>query len=269
MQDVRGLEQVRVKASERRDELLRMARERGYLNVSQAAAELGVDASTVRRDLARLDELGLVQRGHGGALPLRDEAEVPYDIKIGRLVPEKKAIGELIAHGIPEGSTIILDAGSTTLMVARALAGHRDITVITPDVRIAAELLFHPGLRLIVPGGESIAGTSTLLSQEAVETMRHYHVDVAVIAVDAVDDEVASNLNGSVVPLKRAMMGAARRRILAVDRSKFGVRKLVKVGPVEEFDEVITDDGLQETASAAFPVPVVRATVKREGLVTT
>lgn len=253
-----------MKGSERRDELLRMVRDRGYLNVSQAAGELGVDASTVRRDLARLDELGLVRRSHGGALPLRDEAEVPYDIKLGRLVPEKQAIGELIASQIPGGSTVILDAGSTTLMVARALAGHQDLTVITPDVRVAAEMLFRPGIRLIMPGGEGVVGTSTLLSQEAVETMGHYHVDIAVIAVDAVDEAVVSNLNGSVVPLKRAMMGAARRTMLAVDRSKFGIRTLVKVGSVEEFDEIVTDDGLDDGVAATFPVPVSRAPVEPE-----
>lgn len=255
-----------MRAAERRDELLRMVRSRGYLNVSEAAAEMGVDTSTVRRDLARLDELGLVQRSHGGALPLRDEAEVPYDVKIGRLVPEKKAIGHLVASEIPEGSTIILDAGSTTLMVARALAGHHDITVITPDVRIAAELLFRPDIRLIMPGGESLPGTSTLLGQEAVESMRRYHVAIAVIAVDAVDEEVASNLNGSVVPLKRAMMGAARRTILAVDRSKFGLRNLVKVAGVDEFDEIVTDDGVDETLAASFPVPVQRAALEQRGL---
>lgn len=226
---------------------------------------MGVDNSTVRRDLARLDELGLVRRSHGGALPLRDEAEVPYDVKIGRLVSEKKAIGRLVASEIPEGSTIILDAGSTTLMVARALAGHHDITVITPDVRIAAELLFRPDIRLIMPGGESLPRTSTLLGQEAVESMRRYHVDIAVMAVDAVDNEVVSNVNGSVVPLRRAMMGAARHTILAVDNSKFGLRKLVKVAPTEEFDEIVTDDGVDETLAAGFPSPVRRAAADREG----
>jgi DeoR family transcriptional regulator of aga operon len=241
-----------------------MVRARGYLNVSDAAAAMGVNNSTVRRDLARLDELGLVQRSHGGALPLREEAEVPYDVKIVRLVPEKKAIGMAIASEIPEGSTFILDAGSTTLMVARALAGHHDITVITPDVRVAAELLFRPDVRLIMPGGESLPGTSTLLGQEAVESMRRYHVDIAVIAVDAVDREVVSNLNGSVVPLKRAMMGAARRTILAVDNSKFGLRKLVKVAPTEEFDDIVTDDGVDEALAAGFPVPIRRSVVERE-----
>lgn len=252
-----------MRGTERRDELLHFVRMRGYVSVSDAASALGVDASTVRRDLARLDALGLVQRSHGGALPLRDEAEVPYDVKLGRLMPEKRAIGQLVASLIPDGSSVILDSGSTTLLMAQALAGRRDLTVITADVRIAAEILLRPEIRLIVLGGEALAGTSTLLGQEAVESMRRYHVDVAVIAADAVDDEIASNLNGAVVPLKRAMIGAARRRILAVDNSKFGTRKLVHVAALQEFSDIVTDDGVHDAVASKVPVPLHRAAVDR------
>lgn len=253
-----------MKGAERRDELLRILRDEGYVNATEAAARLGVDTSTIRRDLARLHELGLLRRSHGGALPLRDEAEVPYGVKIGRLVPQKRAIGGQVASMIPDHSAVVLDSGSTTLMVAKALPDHRGLTVITTDVRIAAELLFRPEVRLIVPGGEGLLGTSTLFSQEAVESMGRYHVDVAVMAVDSVDAEVASNLNGTIVPLKRAMMAAARHTILAVDSSKFGLRRLVTVAPVHEFDEIVTDDGVDQTVASGYPLPVRRATVEAE-----
>lgn len=254
-----------MKGAERRDELLRMVRRRGYLNVSEAAQELDVDNSTVRRDLTRLDQLGMVERRHGGALPMRDEADVPLDVKMGRLVPEKRAIGQLVASTIPDGATVILDSGSTSLMVAQALASRRDFTVITPDIRVAAEFISRPDVRLIVPGGEGVPSTTTVVSQEAVETMRRFHVDVAVLAADAVDVGGASNMNGAVIPLKRAMIGAARRRILVMDSSKFGARKLVNVAPLNQFDEIVTDDGLDEETARAYPLPVRRASVVREG----
>lgn len=253
-----------MKAAERRDELLRILRDDGYLSAADAAARLGVDTSTIRRDLARLDELGLVRRSHGGALPLRDEAEVPYGVKIGRFVPQKKAIGRLVASLIPDGATVILDTGSTALMVARALTEHRGITVITPDAQIAAELLFRPEIRLIVPGGELLAGTSALISQEAVESMSRYHVDLAVMAVDGVDPEVASNLNGAIVPMKRAMMDAAMSTMLAVDHSKFGVRKLMTVAPVRTFDAIVTDQSIDDLTAQRYPVPIRRAPVEPE-----
>lgn len=250
-----------MKSVQRRDELLRMLRQEGYLNVTDAAASLRVDSSTVRRDLARLDELGLVRRSHGGAMPLRDEAEVPYAVKLNRRMPEKSAIGRLVASLVPPGATVILDTGSTTLMVARALAQHRGLTVITCDARIAAELLFQPEIRLIVPGGEVLAGTSALLSQEAIESVRGYNVDVAVLAVDGVDTDTASCLNGAIVPLKRAIIGAARRTILAVDSSKLGVRQLMSVAGVPELDEIVTDDRADEETTGTYPIPVRRAPV--------
>ena len=254
-----------MKGPKRRDELLHLIRERGYLSVSGAAAALSVDASTVRRDLARLDGLGLVQRSHGGALPARDEAEVPYDVKSGRLIPQKQAIAELVATLIPNHASVILDSGSTALTVARALDDRRGMTVVTPDVRVAAELIFHPDTRVIVPGGESLTGTSTLVSQESLESMRHFHVDIAVVATDGVDLEGTSNLNGTVVPLKRAMIAAARHVILVADSSKFGVRKLMKVAPLEEFSEIVTDDGLDQETVQGYPVPIRRAPVAPEG----
>ncbi|MDD9207755.1 DeoR/GlpR family DNA-binding transcription regulator [Georgenia sp. 10Sc9-8] len=251
----------------RRDEILRMVRRKGYVSVSEAAQALGVDTSTVRRDLARLDHLGLVERSHGGALPVRDEDDIPFDVKMGRLVPEKQAIGRLAASLVPDGAAMILDSGSTSLMVAQALAGHRDLTVITPDIRVAAELITRPDVRLIVPGGEGVASTTTVVSQEAVESMRRFHVDVAVMGADAVDVDGATNMNGTVIPLKRAMLGAARRAVLVMDSSKFGVRRLVKVAPLDQFDEIVTDDGLAEEIARAYPVPVRRAPVAREGQV--
>jgi DeoR/GlpR family transcriptional regulator of sugar metabolism len=238
---------------------LRLVRGNGYLSVKDAATELGVDTSTVRRDFAHLDRLGLIERSHGGALPVRDEAEGPYNIKLGRLVPEKRAIAELTASLIPEGASVILDSGSTTLMVARALADHRGLTVITPDVRVAAELAIRPGIRLIVPGGEGIPGTSTLVSQESVEDFRRFTVDIAVIAADGVDEEAVTNMNGTVVPLKQAMINAADRSILVMDSSKFGLRKLMKVAPVQHLSEVVTDAGLAASVASSYPVPVRRA----------
>lgn len=251
-----------MQSTERRDQLMRLVRERGYVNVSDVARELGVDGSTVRRDLARLDALGLVERSHGGATPVRDQAEVPYDVKIGKRVAEKRAIGRLVASMIDDGSSVMLDDGSTSLMVARALSGHRDITVVTPDIRVAAELAAVPGVRLIVPGGEMLATTYTLLSQDAVEAVRRYHVDMAVICCDSVDLDGASNRNSALVPLKRAMIGSAQRAVLAVDSSKFGSRMLVHVASLPEFDSIATDDGVADTQVAGYPVPILRAGVE-------
>ena len=244
--------------AERRDTLLRTIRTRGYLNVAEAAEELGVDTSTVRRDLARLESAGLIQRSHGGAVPVRDEAEVPLGQKLGLHVAEKRAIAHEVARHIPNGSTVLLDAGSSSLLVAQALTAHTGLTVITPDVSIAAELITRNDVRLILPGGEAVPETSTVLSQEAVEMVRRLHVDVAVMGADAVDARGASNLNSAVVPFKRAMIGSATRTILAADHSKLNTRRLISVATLEELSLLVTDDGGPEEATADYPIDVVR-----------
>lgn len=250
--------------SDRRDALLRLIRDRGYVNVADAARDLAVDASTIRRDLGRLRELGLVERSHGGAIPIRDEAEVPFLEKIGRQVAEKRAVAQGVAALIPDNATVLLDAGSTCLMIARALSGHDGLTVITPDIRVAAELITRPDVRLIVPGGEAVPSTSTVLGQEAVDMVRRLHVDVAVMGVDAVDVDGATNLNSVVVPFKRAMLGAARRTILAADSSKLGTRRLIRVATLDEFAQLVTDESADEAEIGRYPLPVVRAPLAPE-----
>jgi DeoR/GlpR family transcriptional regulator of sugar metabolism len=255
---MRTSEWVDLRASDRRDELLRIIRDVGYLSATEAARQLGVDSSTIRRDLMRLDQLGLIQRSHGGAVARRDEADVPYDIKIHKRVPQKQAIGAAVAAMVPPGATVMLDSGSTTLMVARALVDHPDLTVVTPDILVAAELITRPNVRLMVPGGEGVRDTTTVVSQESVEMVRRYHVDFAVMASDAVDETGATNMNGVVVPLKRAMMDGAARCVLVADSSKLGQRRLVRVAALEEFAELITDHGVDEATVRAYPVPVRR-----------
>lgn len=254
-----------MRTSDRRDAIVRAVRDRGYLSAAEAAVEFGVNSSTIRRDLTRLDQLGLLQRSHGGAILRRDEADVPYDVKIRKLVPQKQAIGVAAAAQIPDGATVMLDSGSTTLMVAKALAERTDLTVVTADVVIAAELIVHPSIRLIVTGGESLQDTTTVVSQEAVDMVRRYHVDIAIVASDAVDHSGATNMNGVVVPLKRAMMESARRTILVADSSKLGQRRLVRVAPLEAFEELITDDGAAASETVGYPIPVRKVSPTVEG----
>lgn len=252
--------------AERRDTLLRTIRTRGYLNVAEAADELGVDTSTIRRDLTHLEALGVIQRSHGGAVPVRDEAEVPLDRKIGLQVAEKRAIAHEVARQIPNDSTVLLDAGSTCLLVAQALFAHTGLTVVTPDVTIAAELIRRNDVRLILPGGEAVPETTTVLNQEAVEMVRRMHVDIAVMGADAVDARGASNLNSVVVPFKRARIGAAARTILAVDNSKLNTRRLISVAGLDELAMLVTDSGCPDSVVAEYPIPVVRTPVAPAGV---
>lgn len=253
-----------LRGTARRDDIVAILRRQGYLSVSELASMLGVDHSTVRRDLMELAREGLINRTHGGALPIRDEAELPYVVKSSQRIAQKEAIAKAAASMTEGRHTVIIDSGSTMLMLAHELRSRDNLTVLTPDIRVAAELIDSSGLRLIVPGGEVLASTSTLTSQEAVEAFTRYRVDVAFIGADAVDTRQVSNFSSAVVPLKRAMIAAAERVVLMADSSKLDSRRLVSVAPLQDFDEMVTDSDATQAQLDAYPIRVIRAPVGQQ-----
>ena len=246
---------------QRRQEILRRVQRNGYVSARELAGEYGVDASTIRRDLDTMARLEMIVRSHGGARASVEPAEIPYDVKVERNVPQKRAIAQAVAARVGEGKSLLLDSGSTTLEVARALRSHRGMTVITNDLRVAAEIANQGDVRLIVIGGEVLPSVYTLTSEHAVDLIGEYQVDYAVLGADAVDPRGITNTNSFEAPMKRAMIRAADQVILVTDSSKFGHTALVRVSGFEDVDLIITDDGLDEDDAADYPTEVVRVEV--------
>jgi DeoR/GlpR family transcriptional regulator of sugar metabolism len=243
---------------QRREEILARLHRHGYVSVRQLAHEYGVDTSTIRRDLDTMAELGTIERSHGGATLPSEPAEIPYAVKVETNVAQKRAIARTVAEIVPHGRSLLMDSGSTTLEVARALRGHREMTVITNDLRVAAEIANQGDVRLIVLGGEALPAVYTLASERAVGLISEFHVDYAVMAADAVNPRGITNTNSNEVPMKRAMLRAADRVLLVADSSKFGQSALVRVTGLEDVDLIVTDDGLSEQGAAEYPVEVRR-----------
>ena len=246
----------------RREQILGRLHRQGYVSVRQLANDYEVDPSTIRRDLETMARLGMVERSHGGAILPAEPAEIPYDIKIESNVAQKRAIARAVAEVVPQGSTLLIDSGSTTLEVARALRGHRGLTVITNDLRVAAEIANQGDVRLIVLGGEVLPAVYTLASERAVDLIREFHVDYAVMGADAVDPQGITNTNSNEVSMKRAMLGAAAKVVVVADSSKYGRSALVRVSDLERVDLLVTDDGLDEDAAADYPVTIRRVPVE-------
>jgi DeoR family transcriptional regulator, aga operon transcriptional repressor len=244
----------------RRQEILQRIQQQGYVSARELAEEYAVDTSTVRRDLDALARLGLVVRNHGGA-SMPSESAVQDDAQMAAHVPQKQAIAQAVAGIIGDERSLLIDSGSTTLEVARALRGRRGMTVVTNDVRVAAELAGHDDVRLIVIGGEVLPHVYTLISDRAVDLIDGYQVDYAVLAADAIDPRGITNVNSFEAPMKRAMIRAAAQVIVVADSSKFGHSALVRVAGLEDVGMVVTDDGLSEESAAAYPVEVVRVPV--------
>jgi len=243
---------------QRREEILRRIQRHGYVSASQLSDEYNVDPSTIRRDLEALSRMGLVMRSHGGASMRTESVDLAYDVKLERRVVQKRAIAQAAAAQIEEGTSAVIDSGSTTLEVARALRGRLGLTVVTDDLRVSAELAGHGDVRLIVTGGEVMPSFYTLIGERAAETIRQYQVDVAIIGVDAVDPQGLMLTNSFEVPLKRAMIECADRVVVVADSSKLGSRALVRVASLDEVDLVITDEGLDAALVSQYSVKILR-----------
>jgi DeoR family fructose operon transcriptional repressor len=230
-----------------------LVRERGSVRGRDLVQVLGVTDETIRRDLARLAEQGLLRRTHGGAMALRPSDETDTAFRLREHADEKVAIGRRAAELVSDGSSIILDSGTTTLSLARALHGKQDLVVVTTAVTNAIELVGDPTTTVIMTGGVIRPNTFGASGQLAAATLRGLHVDQTFLAIHSVSVE-----GGLTYPLfeevdaKRAMIEAASEVILLADHSKFGRQTLVRVAPITAVHRIITTSGIDPTEAAAI-----------------
>ncbi len=247
-------------ANARRREIFHRMLADGYVDAKTLAGDLGVDTSTIRRDLDALAREGKIERTHGGARPVEGAGpEVPYAAKKDVRRAEKSAIAAVAAAMVSDGDSVVLDSGSTTYEVAVALRHHSSLTVLTNDLRIAKYVASFPEVRLLVTGGELLGSVFTLVGDHAVRFMSSYSADWTFLGADAIDPRAGvTNTNTLEVPIKRALIEAGTRTVLVADHSKFGHRALAKVTAVEDIDTLITDSGLRaEQRDAYGPALVV------------
>lgn len=248
----------------RRNEILTRIRESGYLDVTALAAAFKVDASTIRRDLKKLELDGLVERTHGGASACDRvvRQDTAFSVKERQHHAEKAAIGVAMAERIGNGQTVLLDSGSTTLEVARSLAGHQGLTIITNDLRIGVEIAQHASTHVVVLGGELLPQVYTLWGDNAIKQLKRLKVDVAVFGADAVNAATGiTNTNGYEVELKRTMHEIATTSFLVADSSKFDRQALFEVLPLDSMTAGITDELFDPIRAADYPIPIIRVAV--------
>lgn len=235
----------------RQEKILEKLDEYSTVKVPELAKEFGVSETTVRRDLKDLEEKGVIIRDYGGAVKMDRRStsfEPPYDLKKNQYEEEKLKIGKLASSLVVNGETIVLDAGSTTLEVARFLNERLNLTVVTNDLMVGIEIANNPNMELIVVGGKHRKGVYTLQGYIAEETLAKFNVNRTFLGVDAIDEEVISNVNTEEVPLKQLMVEVAEKVTVVGDHSKFGKRALTAVCNVREVDSIVTDrEPLEDT----------------------
>lgn len=239
---------------ERRSEVLRLVSQRGAASVSEVAAETGVSASTVRRDLKALDEQGLVRLSHGGAAAMEGTTFEPLFSERRRRNPEEKVrIAGKALEFLEQGQSVIFDSSSTVLAVIEALQRRPvALSAVTNDVSAAALLSEIEGVSVVVPGGQVREGSFTLVGSYTGEFFRRLHADVLLLGIHAISGSLMTDASLEVVEIKRAMIQGARRTVLLADHEKFGAPAFFEVGELESVDELVT--GSEASAEALEPI---------------
>jgi DeoR/GlpR family transcriptional regulator of sugar metabolism len=247
---------------ERRQLILERLHTDGKVVAAELSSSLAVSPDTVRRDLRELAEAGLLRRVHGGALPAAVGAR-SYSERREQAPAAKAAIAEATCRLLRDGQVILLDAGTTTLEVARHLRSDLHATVITNSPPIAVALAEHPSVEVSVLGGMLEKDSHALVGAATIEALGSIRADVLVLGVCSLHPEVGITvleLEESYV--KRAMIANAAEVIAVSAADKLGSAAPYVVAPLDELTYLVTEDSLtseQAAPYAALGIEVVRA----------
>ncbi|MEK5477191.1 DeoR/GlpR family DNA-binding transcription regulator [Paenibacillus sp. FSL R5-0407] len=214
------------------------------VTVAELSDRLGVTGKTIREDLTRLEEQGLIIRVHGGAVLAQGDqfGILPAKEPLIKHAEEKADIARKALAHIQEGDIIALDGGSTTLEIARRL-DNRSMTVITNDVYIISELAAKDHIRLVVPGGYRVR--NMLAGPEATDYVKQLNIQKAFISATGIHPEHGLSIyTGDLIEFKRALIDTAREVIAVINHHKFGQTALRTFASLNEITRIITDGAL-------------------------
>jgi DeoR family fructose operon transcriptional repressor len=246
------LPKVGMLAETRRRNLLELITRQGYATLDELVRVVGVSESTVRRDLEALDLSGAIKRTHGGAVYTGEVRSMPaFDERTETAAAEKRAIGLAAAALLQDGDTVLLDGGTTTMEVARALIGRR-VQVVTNSLPIAQLLASSPQTDLILIGGYIYPRTGVALGPLAIATMRSIRVRTAILGAGGVVAEGIYNSNSLLVETERQMMSCGQDVMIVADHTKFGRLSLARLCGLDEISSVVSDSGLTDDDRATL-----------------
>lgn len=252
---------------QRRKKLLEVLALSGAADVASLSNTLAVSPATVRRDLHYLEDQGFLRRTHGGAvLPFESTAFYPHhENKLEHHQSEKATIARAAARRVANGDVLVLDSGTTTLLLAKELKTKRDLTIVTPDLKIVLELIDVQGFEVIAVGGTVRPRSYNTFGAFAEQMLRELNANHVFLGADGIDLRAGvTNATVVEVSVKRHMMGCGRAVTLIADHSKFGRVGLAKVAELTDFAEIITGPGLSVEALKRYQAAGAMITVVQE-----
>lgn len=244
---------------QRRDEILQIIEQQGFVSLQELVTKLGASESTVRRDLEYLDGIGQIRRTRGGAA-YTGESLTTFDERRSLETKQKEKIGRAVAELIQPGETILLDGGTTTLEVARHLVGKR-LQVVTNSLPIANLLAQQASVELILIGGYLYPRTGVALGPLAETALAELHVPRVIMSAGGINEKGLFNSNSLLVECERRMIKAAEEVWVIADSSKFGRSALTFLCELSQVTRMVVDSGLSESWRAVVRNANVELTV--------
>lgn len=234
---------------ERHEIILNELKENGKVNVQHLSEKLEVSEVTIRKDLRRLEDRGLLFRTHGGATqtnPYTSDRPVSEKAKI--LADEKSAIGKEAVKLIGSNDSIILASGTTILAVARHIKTDHRLNVITSALNVSLELSHHENVDIIQLGGHLRSGSSSVAGPYAEQFLEDINCGILFLGVDGIDlDQGLTTSNLMEASLNQKFIEVAQYIVVVADHSKFGKRGFSRICSLNQVQHIITDEGISST----------------------
>jgi len=263
---------------ERRMNIVKVVKMHETASVAEIAEWVGASPATVRRDLAWLDEQGLIIRTRGGATATSYSSQtilrrsvLAYEQRLNEFVEEKRSIGQCAAEHIHDGETIILDASSTNHYILPYLTKKRDLTILTNSLYISKELMIiaemNPSMTVICSGGTLFMRSHSFIGMIAEQALSQFYVDKAFIGLRGISlQHGLTSPFPEEIPVKRQMIKCAQQVFILADHTKFNLTLASLIAPLNIVHTLITDAHITPEVvrqmSAAIPHVIVAALIE-------
>jgi len=232
----------------RQQQILAFARKAGSVGVDELALHFDVTPQTIRKDLNELCDARHLTRTHGGAMLSSGVENVAYESRRIIALHEKQMIARHAASLIPNNSSLFINIGTTTEEVARALTHHEGLLVVTNNIHVAAILSPAPKIEVIVVGGVVRKTDGGIVGEAAVDTIRQFKLDHAIMGVSAIDEDGALlDFDHREVRAAQAILDNSRNIILVADSMKFTRAAPVRIGHLSDVSVFVTDQAPPES----------------------
>lgn len=230
----------------RRSKILELLNKDNVISVAEISKMFDVSEVSVRNDFALFEKKGLLIRTRGGAISNQiSNFDLNLNQRLKHNYKQKQKIGKRAAELIKDGSSILMDSGSTIIEVAKNLKNKKNIKLITNSLPIADIVADNDQIEVIITGGTLRPEMRSLIGATAEKTISNYSCDIAILGADGIDTDMGFYTKlESEARLVQTMMKSSRKRIIVTDSSKFGEKRFVKIADISDVDVIITDDAI-------------------------